>query len=273
MIEEPDLVIQVHQDFMDAGARVITLNNYIATPLRLADQHKTEWFLPLHEAALRAAHRSRSQMRTAHTINIAGCLPPLVSSYHSGDVPPEHICLEQYRRLVAVQTAGVDLFLCETLSCVMEVQTATAAAVESGKPTWVAMTVDDHNGTRLRSGEYLADGVFAAKAAGAQGVLINCAWPEAATQGMPILAESQLPFGAYANGFTRANALQRGKSVDGLQARADLDPLSYASHAMRWVEMGASIVGGCCEVGPAHIRALASTLGHRGFTLTDRLPA
>ncbi len=272
-MEEPALVEQVHQDFIDAGARIITLNNYTATPLRLAHQHKAHWFATLHQAAIRAAQRSRDRVRANDSVGIAGCLPPLVSSYHSEDIPSQPVCLEQYRQLVAAQAPGVDLFLCETLSCVREVQAAATAAVESGKPTWVAMTVNDQDGTHLRSGEPLADGVAAARAAGAKGVLINCSWPEAATQGMGILAQSQLPFGAYANGFTQANALQRGKSVAGLQARADLDPLSYAAHALRWVAMGARIVGGCCEVGPLHIRALAQALEQSGFQIVRQLPS
>ena len=273
MMDEPGLVEAVHRDFIDAGARVLTLNNYTATPQRLAREQRADWFTGLHQAAILAAQRSRQHARQPKDISLAGCLPPLVSSYHSADVPQAEVCLDQYRQLVAAQAHAVDLFLCETLSTVVEVQTAVKAACESGKTVWVAMTVDDQDGTRLRSGQTLADGVAAAVAGGADAVLINCSWPEAATQGMDVLSASGLPFGAYANGFTQANHLQKGATVATLQARADLDPIRNAQHAMAWVAKGARIVGGCCEVGPAHIRELAQVLQQNGFVPVQQLPA
>ena len=49
-------------------------------------------------------------------------------------------------------------------------------------------------------------------------------------------------------------------TVKVLDARADLGPDAYADYALGWVEQGAAIVGGCCEVGPAHIAAIARRL-------------
>jgi homocysteine S-methyltransferase len=55
-------------------------------------------------------------------------------------------------------------------------------------------------------------------------------------------------------------------TVDALTVRKDLDPDAYAAFAMKWIAQGAKIVGGCCEVGPAHIATLAQRIkaeGHR----------
>ena len=268
MRDEPDLVTTVHADYIQADARVITLNNYSATPVRLAKHGLSTAFSELHHAAITAAQRAIAQTKPTHPVAVAGCLPPLVSSYHAEDVPSEAACLADYRALVAAQKDGVNLFLCETLTTVREVQTAATAGKESGHPVWVGMTVDDQDGTRLRSGESLADGVAAAKACGAAAVLINCSWPEAITQGLPILAASGLPFGGYANGFTNAASLAAGSTVAGLAVRRDLNPEAYAEHAMGWVAMGARIVGGCCEVGPAHIQHLGECLKAAGYTLS-----
>ena len=72
------------------------------------------------------------------------------------------------------------------------------------------------------------------------------------------------PFGAYANGFTHISDgfLQDAPTVKELTHRHDLMPAKYADFAMGWVEQGATIVGGCCEVGPAHIAELARQLRH-----------
>ena len=83
-------------------------------------------------------------------------------------------------------------------------------------------------------------------------VLINCSRPEAVTQGLPILASLGVAFGAYANA---GHPDEQVGWVSHPQA-----PRNYLGFARQWVEAGASIVGGCCGTGPAHIRALSGLL-------------
>lgn len=144
-----------------------------------------------------------------------------------------------------------------------------ATAAESGLPVWAAFTVDDGDGTRLRSGEPLLEAAREVVAAGASGVLVNCAVPEAVTTAMTELAGLGVPFGGYANAFTSVAELKPGGTVDVLESRTDLDPTAYAKHALGWVEQGATIVGGCCEVGPAHIETLAERLTSAGYRLVS----
>jgi homocysteine S-methyltransferase len=141
------------------------------------------------------------------------------------------------------------------------------AAASTGKPVWLAMTVDDEDGSKLRSGEPLADILPISGAASA--LLANCAAPEAMTAAMDILGASGKPFGAYANGFTQITKdfLKDKPTVDSLNPRRDLGPEAYAAFAMGWIDQGATIVGGCCEVGPAHIAKLAETIKAAGHTI------
>jgi homocysteine S-methyltransferase len=268
MMDEPELVRAVHEEYIAAGAKVMTLNAYSATPERLARDASEDLFKPLQAKAIEIAQAARG----VHDVRIAGCLSPLFGSYHPEFAPEFDICLETYRRVVAEQKDHVDLFLCETLSSIKEVKAAVQAAAESGKPVWSAMSVKDEEGTKLRSGESLAEAAVVAKQAGASAVLINCSWPEAVTQGQAALANTGLPYGGYANGFTQADDLQIGTTVSGLLARTDLDPVAYANHAMSWIEAGATIVGGCCEVGPAHIAELARRLKAAGHRIVSSLP-
>ncbi|PAU81585.1 homocysteine S-methyltransferase [Halovibrio salipaludis] len=268
MLDEPNLVVDAHRDFIDAGARVITLNTYSATPTRLARDGQPDWFEPLHKAALDAARKACSE--SGQDVRIAGCLPPLVASYRPEVAHDEATCLKEYRQMVEAQKAGgVDLFLCETMSIAHEAHAATVAAVESGLPVWTAFTVDDADGTKLRSGEPLAESARAVVDAGASAVLVNCAVPEALTTAMDVLKELGVPFGGYANAFTSVAALEPGGTVDVLEARKDLGPDAYAEQVLNWVEKGATIVGGCCEVGPAHIKALAERLTEEGYPLVS----
>ncbi|MGF1527654.1 MAG: homocysteine S-methyltransferase family protein [Candidatus Competibacterales bacterium] len=259
LLEAPELVTQLHGDFIAAGAEVIIVNAYAVTPPRLAREGLEERFQELQTIALEAAQEARDQ--GGEGVRIAGCLPPLVASYRPDLARPEDAALEDYRRIVAAQAHGVDFFLCETLPSIAEARVATTAARESGKPVWTALTVDDADGTRLRSGESLVAGFEAAREAGAEAVLVNCSTPEATAVAMATVAPQGGRFGAYANGFVSVAPLQPGGTVDALEARRDLDPEAYAEAAMAWVATGAVIVGGCCEVGPAHIRALGRRLG------------
>ena len=73
----------------------------------------------------------------------------------------------------------------------------------------------------------------------------------------PELVATGLPAGGYANGFTGIpKTFLPGKTKDQVRTREDLDPQAYAEFALGWVKGGAAIVGGCCEVGPAHIARL-----------------
>ena len=256
LLDDPGLVTQVHQDYIAAGAQLIKLNNYTLTPQRLTRDASFSLFEPLHQQALSCAQQARGN----HPVQIAGCLPPLVASYHADVVPDFETCLASYRQMVAQQQQGVDVFVAETMSLLREAKAATLAGVESQLPTWVSFTVDDENGTRLRSGELLREAAQAVIALGAQAVLVNCSVPEQVTVALRALAGLSVPIGGYANGFTSAAALQPGGTVDHLQARTDLGPAAYADHAMQWVDLGAQMIGGCCEVGPSHIAELNKRL-------------
>ena len=269
MMDEPHLVEAVHLDFIEAGARIVTVNTYTATTPRLAREGIADMFEALHDAALGAAEAARA--RSDEEVRIAGCLPPLVGSYRPDLTPPEDECLAHYRGIVAVQADRVDLFLCETMLSAAEARAATVAAAESGKPVWTALSINDADGAVLRSGEGVAEGAQAAVDAGAEAVLINCSSPEAVATAMPLLAGIGVPFGGYANGFVSIAAMQPGGTVEALEARDDLGPATYADHAMGWVAAGAAIVGGCCEIGPGHIAALGQRLAAEGHDLSSAL--
>jgi len=83
--------------------------------------------------------------------------------------------------------------------------------------------------------------------------------PEAINQGLPELAKFGIPFGAYANGFTEiVNDFDTiGATVDILTTRKDLTPDVYANYADGWAKLGATYIGGCCEVGPDHIAEMS----------------
>lgn len=265
LMDEPDLVRDLHADFIRAGARVITVNTYAATPERLAREGVGEMFQPLQKAGLDLAVEARDAVGA--DCAVAGCLPPLFGSYAPKLRLPFDETLSIYRRVVAEQAGRVDLFLCETMASAEEALAAATAATESGKPVWVSWTLADEGEPRLRSGETLADASSAVAHLPLAARLVNCSRPEAVDAAFGDLLALGGTVGAYANGFTAVEALKHGGTVDVLDARQDLGPDSYADFAMGWVERGASIVGGCCEVGPEHIARLRDRLVAAGHTI------
>ncbi|MFD0910524.1 homocysteine S-methyltransferase family protein [Ruegeria arenilitoris] len=264
MIDEPGLVGKIHRDYFDRGATVATTNTYAVHRSRLVRAGIEDQLEQLIDAALTQAELARG----GRAGRIAGALGPLLATYRPDLNPDPDEAAQKFAELVRLMQNRVNLFLIETVSSVTEAEGALRGTEGCGKPVWLALSVMDEDGTRLRSGEPLGAIAPLVERFDPQAVLINCTRPEAVPAALEFLATLQRPYGAYANGFTRISDgfLKDAPTVDALEARHDLDPSAYAAHAMSWVDQGATIIGGCCEVGPEHIEALANALrsaGHR----------
>ncbi len=265
LLDEPEIVAAVHRDYIAAGARRITLNTYAASPERLAQGGRSDLFRPLQTRAIELAKSAVAA--SGQDVRIAGCLPPLFASYRPELAPDFQANLVLYRQIVALEKDHVDLFQCETLGSIAEATAACTAAVESGLPVWVSLSIRDDDSKTLRSGEPLLDALAALEGLGAEALLLNCSTPEAISHALPDLVATGSPVGAYANGFAGVTALEPGGTVDVLQARHDLDPATYADFAMGWIEAGVTIIGGCCETTPAHIAEIARRLKAAGYDI------
>lgn len=255
LLDEPELVRAVHDDFFAAGAMVATTNSYAIHHDRLIAAGLDDQFEPLHRAACEIACASRD---AAGGGRVAGAIGPLIGSYQTGPLPPDAV--ERFAEVCRIQAPYVDHFLIETVSALDHVRATLAGASGHGKPVWLSVSVDDYDGTKLRSGEPLEAVMDCIE--GADALLVNCATPEAVTTAVDVIKGCEKPFGAYANGFTEITQsfVQVGATVQELSARTDLTPHAYAEFAEDWANMGATIIGGCCEVGPAHIAELVRRL-------------
>jgi S-methylmethionine-dependent homocysteine/selenocysteine methylase len=268
LFAEPDLVRQVHLDYIRAGATVVTTNTYSASFTRMSMVMAEDRVPELQRRACDLAREARDRAGAMGAqVAIAGCIPPLNGTYRPDRVRGFATNVEEYRRLAELQAPHVDLFLCETMSTAEEARAAAAAVWEVGKPVWVGWTLDDTQ-PLLRSGETIAAARAALAGLPVGAVLANCSPPETITAAMPALVATGLPTGGYANGFTGIpKTFLPGRTKDQVRSREDLDPDAYAAFALGWAEAGATIVGGCCEVGPAHIARLRDGLLARGHAI------
>ena len=257
MIDEPELVSAIHDDYFAVGADIATANTYALHRDRFETAGKAVDFQALHVLACRLASESRDRHGKGR---VAGALGPLEVSYRGDDGPPLAEAAGLYAEIVGFQSDLVDLFLCETVTSLARARGVLEGSLPAGKPVWMAVSVDDDDGTRLRSGEPVEAILDLHGSYPYDALLVNCSTPEAVTQALGRLTGAPVPTGAYANGFTGISEAFKnpGATVDLLASRTDLGPDAYADFAQEWVALGATIVGGCCEVGPEHIRELAS---------------
>lgn len=260
MLDHPGLVAEVHRDFRAAGATIATTNTYAIHRDRLDGTGIEARFEEMHGLALAEAENAGSP-------RIAGSIGPLVQSYRGDVSPPHDVAVPKYAEVARLLAPKVDLIICETVASVAHARAVIEGAQAAGKPVWVAFTVSDRDGSVLRSGEPLADGIAAVQ--DAQAVLVNCSAPEAIPAALDVLATSGKPYGAYPNGFEQITEdfLGDKPTVDALSKRRDFTPALFADHAMGWVDHGATIIGGCCEVSPAHIAEIASRLRAAGHEI------
>jgi homocysteine S-methyltransferase len=268
LLQEPHLLGAVHNDYFGAGATVATTNTYAMHTTRLERQGIAEQQGALVTAAVDHAIAARDAHGSGR---VAGALGPLLASFRPDLMPDVELAREGFARMIEMLGPRVDILLAETVCSLQEAEGVFQGYVASGsqKPLWLAFSVDDEDGTKLRSGEPLEIVAAMLDHYRPAAVLLNCSLPETITQGLPLLTDCGLPFGAYANGFTRITEAfrQEGSTIEALSARTDLAPDAYAAHVMEWVGAGATMVGGCCEVGPAHIAEIARRLKAVGHTI------
>ncbi|HVG49515.1 MAG TPA: homocysteine S-methyltransferase family protein [Rubellimicrobium sp.] len=266
MIDHPELVRAIHDDYFAAGATIATTNTYAIHHDRLERFGLDDRFKELHRAALAAATAARDDHGSGR---IAGSIGPLVATYRDDVVFPVEEAAPKVAEVAGLLAPDVDLILLETLSTVTQAEGALKGAVQAGKPVWLSVSVHDRHGDRLRSGEPLQDLQPLVETYGPEAVLANCSVPEAMADALAVLGTFGRPFGAYANGFTHISDgfLEDAPTVAALTHRHDLTPERYADFTLGWVGQGATIVGGCCEVGPAHIAELARRLREAGHEI------
>ena len=260
LMEAPDMIRTVHEDYIRAGADIITTNTYGLIREDLASAGLEGRYEELNLIAGRLARQACSN--TDRPVLVAGSLPPLRGSFRPDRVGPASELIPSYREQAGILASSVDFFLCETMSSAAEGRAAAEGALGAGKPVWVSWTLHEDNSGRLRSGETIKETVQALEGLGVTGCLVNCSAPASVTKAIPLLAKTAVDqiIGGYANTFFPIPEdwqLDGGQKTDGLlPLRSDLDPESYARYAEQWIRDGADVVGGCCGTRPAHIKKI-----------------
>ncbi len=282
LMQSPEKVAQVHRHFLDAGAQIITTNAYAIVPFHIGDDAFQGQSLSLAQRAARIARQeidafvTEQEAQEKNTPLLAGCIPPAFGSYRP-DLFDKSQVENILRPLITGQQDDVDFWLIETVSSIEEANAVVSILREySTLPIWLSYSLanrhSDSETPKLRSEEPLAH--IAATLDGVDAVLFNCSQPEEMEDAIAMTRKmnSGIRIGAYANSFSERNRQHEANALLS-SLRNDVTPEQYLHYAKTWVSAGASIVGGCCGIGPEHIEALWDYFKNPSFPLPRKKKA
>lgn len=201
---------QVHQEFIEAGADVVTTNSYALVPFHIGEERFQKDGASLIALSGRLAREAADA--SGRDVLVAGSLPPIFGSYEPQNFDATRV--QDYLK-VLVDNLGpfVDVWLGETLSLIAEGEAVREAVAATGKPFWISFTLNDDAAATgggepaLRSGETVKAAAEWAAQSGAAALLFNCSKPEimkaAVETASAVFAEKgvSLEIGVYANAF------------------------------------------------------------------------
>lgn len=249
LISAPETLFQIHKDYVEAGAKIVTANTFRTHRRNLVSSHMANRAAEFTRQAVEIARNAAGERAW-----VAGSLAPLEDCYTPEAVPTDRDLKTEHEEMARNLTnAGVDLILVETQNTIREAVAASLAVVETEIPFVVSFVLGTDG--RLLSGETLADAVLSVMELEPLAVSVNCLPAEKV---LPAIAEIRgvnrdIPIGAYAN-------IGKPDPVQGWIITDAQNPQRYADYAMQWVEAGAKFVGGCCGTTPGHIRGIIGKL-------------
>lgn len=259
----PDTVRAVHEDYLRAGAEVVITNSFGASRHVLAAAGLGDRVNELNRRSVELARVARDRVASDHPVWIAGSISSFVPSGDSRRRPQPEAERASYREQAGLLAeAGADLLALEMIRDIDQGRTIVEAAAATGLPVWVGFTCrlsPDGNSALLRGRDLerpLGDCMGPVLAAGRCSVVaVMHSAIEATDRALDtVLGGWTGPVGCYPECGEWENPNWRF---------GDLTPDAFVAAAEAWVERGVQIVGGCCGIGPEHIRLLAERLRGR----------
>lgn len=248
-ITNESLIYKIHEEYLQAGADIITTNTFGANPLK-SDAMGGSLDVII-AAAIGVARKAVNAYSTADKPRFVAfdmgptgrLLEPL------GDLSFDD-CYSQFAKTAVIaEKCGADLVIIETMSDTLEAKAAVLAVKENTSlPIFCTMTFDETFKTLTGADVTIMSAMF--EALGVDCIGINCGLgPAQISQMMEELAKvSSIPIMAQPN--AGLPQIVDGKTV------YDVDPLTFGRECEKIAAIGASVIGGCCGTTPEHIKAM-----------------
>jgi len=258
------LIENIHEDFVKAGADVIVTNTFTTRRVRLRENNIEDKFETLNKIAGEISKRVKKKYPK---ILVAGGLPPQNITY-SEDKRDESEILNNFKDQARILNPFVDFFYFDVLSSIREISIAIDSIKEFNKPFLIGAHISE--GTSLPSGEKLFDITKKVENKNLLGLILACVSPENFNNNIDEIKKTKYPFGFKLNAFETTKIIdgytekfkksKSGNPNEFLGQRKDLTPKKMAEFAKKFKIAGATILGGCCETRPTHIKEIAKLI-------------
>ncbi|MCU0380328.1 MAG: homocysteine S-methyltransferase family protein [Chitinophagaceae bacterium] len=270
-ITRPDIIRDIHLEYLEAGADIIETNTFNAQAVSLADYQMSELAYELNVAAARCAREAITTFLEKHPERKAGpgpfvagaigpmnktlSLSPDVNNPGFRSIGFDEVAEAYYEQVKGLSDGGVDLLLIETIFDTLNAKAAIYAIKkfyrDTGRPELPLMisgTITDASGRTL-SGQTLEAFYTSVEHANPLSVGLNCAL--GAEQMRPHIEELSQIAACYTSAYPNAGLPNAMGEYDEL-------PHQTAHFLEEWAKEGfVNIVGGCCGTTPDHIRHIA----------------
>jgi len=255
------LILDIHLDFIKAGAEIIVTTTFTTRKSRLGDNKVLDKYEYLNKKAGEIAQRVK---KIYPKVLIAGGLPPQNLTYEADDRDEDEI-KENFNSQAKLLNPYIDFFYFDVLSSVREIRIAVESIKEFGKPYLIGAHISE--GKNLPSGEKVTNIIKDIKHENLLGLILSCVSPENYELNLEEIKELGVPFGFKLNAFITTNPKpnytgaynksKTGNPNEFLGVRKDLTPEKMYEFAKKFKDAGATIIGGCCETRPSHIQAFS----------------
>ena len=266
-LSHPEVVRAVHADYIRAGAQVITANTFATSPLIFDFHGRAAEIAAIDRIAINLAREARNQTASG-PVAIAGSFstmrpitPDSDRTQTQHEWTPEAARDLMRRKAEGLAEARCDLILMEMMRDLDYSLMAVEAATATGLPVWVGIAVERNADGELvgfgRNDWRLRDIVSALMSTGAKVCSVMHTSPNNTAEALDIVKERwNGPLGAYPeSGFFK---------MPGWQFVDVVSPDDLVGFARAWQRKGVTLFGGCCGIGPDHIKALAKALPPHG---------
>ena len=252
------LLFDTHLDFIRAGAEVIITTTFASRKMRLKENNCEDKFEYINKKAGQIAQKTKDNFPN---VIIGGGLPPQNYTYRADTRSNDEI-KNDFNSQAKLINPYIDFFYFDVLVSINEIKLGIESIKEFNKPYLVGVHISE--GTKLPSGEKISELRDSFDTDKLLGLTLSCVSPENFELNINEIKNLGMFFGFKLNGFIKTNPIpkfDKNKKTENpnklLGIRKDLTPKKMSKFAKKFKDEGATIIGGCCETRPQHIKEMA----------------
>tara|TARA_S200000501_G_scaffold286122_1_gene270511 strand:- start:344 stop:1258 length:915 start_codon:yes stop_codon:yes gene_type:complete len=258
-----DLIIDIHLDYIEAGAEIITTTNFSSRRIRMQQNKVNDLFEYANQKACELALKAKE--KTKKEIFIAGSIPAQFDTYKK-DTRANEIIHQNFNDQISCMKDFVDFFYLDVISSGREIAIASEIIDKLNKPILVGIHLLKDG--KLPSDETISDVIKKYKSSNWIGIVASCVSIEIAENSINELKIQNLPFGYKVNlwGNDEPSPMRKintakfdedAVNLNTIMGKREVSEDLFKELGKKFINNGATILGGCCETNPKHIAVLS----------------